>query len=215
MKYPMVRMDGSGGGDRERRGRDEWVRISWHDALDIVANEIKRIKRTYGNQSILAWDYASLYYAPKMTGGWGGGNEISQVLSLYGGHINVWGSTSWGTWRETGEKIGIGVASATNDRLDLLNCQLIVMWGANPAWSSPGSATYHYLQAKKAGCKFIFIDPFYTDSARVLAREWIPIRPGTDHALVLAMAYTLFTEDHPVNNSLIDWDLQPLHSRVR
>jgi len=83
LKYPLVRKHWrSGGGDRERRGRDEWVRLSWEEALDLVAGEIKRIKQAYGNRSILAWDYASLYYTSKMTGGWGGGNEISQLLSL-------------------------------------------------------------------------------------------------------------------------------------
>ncbi|MDR3588548.1 MAG: molybdopterin-dependent oxidoreductase, partial [Negativicutes bacterium] len=205
--YPLVRKNWRpGGGDKERRGRDEWVRLSWDEALDIVAGELRRIKQQYGNRSILAWDYASLYYTQKMTGGWGGGNEITQVLSLFGGHTNAWGSTSWGTWLDTGREIGLGSANAINDRLDLQNCQLVVMWGANPAWSSPGSATYHYLQAKRAGSRFIFIDPFFTDSAQVLADEWIPVRPGTDHALALALAHTLIVEDNPVTNPLIDWD---------
>jgi len=207
LKYPLVRKHWRpGGGDKELRGKDEWVRISWDEALDIVAGEIQRIRKQYGNRSILAWDYASLNYTTKFTGNWGGGNEISQLLNLSGGHTNTWGSTSWGTWRETGPRIGLGLTNGTNDRLDLQNSQLIVMWGTNPAWSSPGSATYHYLQAKQAGSKFVFIDPFYTDSARVLADEWIPIRPGTDHALVLALAHTLISEDDPVTKPLIDWD---------
>jgi len=207
LKYPLLRKHWQpGGGDKELRGRDEWVRITWDEALDILAGEVKRIKATYGNEAILTWDYASLYYASKMTGGWGGGNEMAQVLSLFGGYTSSSGSTSWGTWRDTGPRIGLGLANGTNDRLDLQNSQLIVMWGANPAWSSPGSATYHYLQAKKAGAKFIFIDPLYSDTAGVLADEWIPIRPGTDHALALAMAHTLLAEDHPSRNPLIDWD---------
>lgn len=207
LKYPLLRKHWQpGGGDKSLRGRDEWVRITWDEALDILAGEIRRIKEKYGNEAILTWDYASLYYAAKMTGGWGGGNEMSQVLSLYGGYSSSTGSTSWGTWRDTGPRIGLGLANGINDRLDLQNAQLIVMWGANPAWSSPGSATYHYLQAKKAGARFVFIDPFYSDSAGILADEWIPIRPGTDHALALAMAHTLLAEDCPPVNSLIDWD---------
>jgi anaerobic dimethyl sulfoxide reductase subunit A len=79
------------------------------------------------------------------------------------------------------------------------------MWGANPAVSSNGSPTYNFLQAKKAGAKFIFVDPFYSPSMRVLADEWIPIRPATDAAFLLGMAYVMITEDSP-DNPLLDWD---------
>ena len=84
--------------------------------------------------------------------------------------------------------------------------KLIIMWGANPAVSSNGSPTYNYLQAKKAGAKFIFVDPFYSASMRVLADEWIPIRPATDAAFLIGMAYVMITEDNPTTNPLLDWD---------
>ena len=64
--------------------------------------------------------------------------------------------------------------------------KLIVMWSTDPIMASGGSPAYHYLQAKKAGAKFIFIDPYYSNSARVLADEWIPIRPGTDTPMLPA-----------------------------
>ncbi|WP_338835257.1 dimethyl sulfoxide reductase subunit A [Neomoorella thermoacetica] len=194
LKYPMKRKHWEpGGGNKELRGRDEWVRISWEEALDIVASEIKRIKEKYGNRAIFV----------------GGGNEISNILALYGGYVSHWGTTSWGSWRYAGDIIGLAdgyYKFSHNDRLDLRNSQLIVLWGANPAWSSLGNPTYNYLQAKKAGAKFIFIDPIYTEAARVLGGEWIPIRPATDHAMLLGMAYTLIKEDDPVTNPLIDWD---------
>ena len=51
LKYPMKRKNWApGGGKKELRGRDEWVRISWDEALDIVASELKRIKENYGNE---------------------------------------------------------------------------------------------------------------------------------------------------------------------
>ncbi len=82
-----------------------------------------------------------------------------------------------------------------NDRMDLRNAKLIVLWGANPAWSSQGSPTYHYLQAKKAGAKIICVDPKFTPTATALADEWIPVRPGTDAALLIGIAYHMITNN--------------------
>ncbi len=81
--------------------------------------------------------------------------------------------------------------TSNNDRLDMQNSDLIVIWGGNPAWSAQGNNMYYYHGAKKAGAKFIFLDPLYNDSAMVLADDWVPVRPGTDHALALGMAHTL------------------------
>ncbi|NMA69649.1 MAG: molybdopterin-dependent oxidoreductase [Desulfitobacterium sp.] len=196
LKYPMIRKNWeTGGGKKELRGKDEWVRISWDEALDILASETKRIKETYGNASILA-------PAPSI--------EIQNLLTAYGGFVPSWGTVSFGSWYLTPALIGFSDncidVKALNDRFDMRKTELVVAFGMNPAWSSMGNPTYHFLQMKKAGVKFIFIDPIYHDSISVLDGEWIPIRPATDMALLLAMSYTLITEDDPVNNPLIDWD---------
>ncbi|WP_094606744.1 Dimethyl sulfoxide reductase DmsA [Sporomusa silvacetica DSM 10669] len=194
IKYPMKRKNWEpGGGKKELRGRDEWVRISWDEALDIVSSEIKRVREKYGNNSIFVT----------------GGSEMPRTLGLYGGHSTHWGTSSWGSWRWGPAKFGMQEGyfeHSINDRLDLKNSQLIVLWGGNPAWSAGGNPTYNYLQAKKAGAKFIIIDPIYTDTAETLEAQWIPIRPGTDHVMLLGMAYTLLQEDNPELNPLIDWD---------
>ena len=193
LKYPMKRKNWEpGGGNKELRGQDEWVRISWDEALDIVASEIKRITAAYGNEGILEV-----------------GNTLGRTMSMLGGAVKTWGTTSWGTWYYTGPQIGLGDglnATSHNDRMDLQNSNLIVIWGGNPAWSSQGNNMSFYLGAKRAGAKFIFLDPLYNDSAMVLADEWVPVRPGTDHALALGMAYTILAEDDPQSMPLIDWD---------
>jgi len=194
IKYPMKRKNWApGGGNKELRGKDEWVRISWDEALNIVASEIKRVREKYTNNSLFVT----------------GGSEMPRTLSLYGGYTSQWGTTSWGSWRYGPAKFGMEegfFAHSINDRIDLRNSQLIVIWGGNPAWSAGGNPTYNYLQAKKAGAKFVIIDPIYTDSAELLADQWIPIRPATDHVMLLGMAYTLLKEDDLIKNPLIDWD---------
>lgn len=184
LKYPMKRKNWEpGGGNKELRGRDEWVRISWDEALDLVANEIKRIVAKYGPASVLG----------EVNMG------MDRVFALYGGRSTSWGSTSWGTWPEVGPAVcgpyAVSYSNTGNDRLRLRQSKLIIMWGANPAVSSNGSPAYNYLQAKKAGAKFIFVDPFYNDTAQVLADEWIPTRPGMDNAFLLGMAYHIITNN--------------------
>ena len=185
LKYPMKRKNWApGGGDKSLRGRDEWVRITWDEALDILASETKRIKEKYGNESML----------------WG-----TRSMALYGGYVSSWGillfwhlggNRAAGRWRLPVWQRPPGYAQVQAHRH--------VEHG--PHVGQRRIATYNYLQAKKAGAKFIFIDPFYNDSAQVLADEWIPIRPGTDTAMLLAIGYTLITEDDPKTNPLIDWD---------
>ncbi|MCX6078676.1 MAG: molybdopterin-dependent oxidoreductase [Chloroflexi bacterium] len=180
LKYPMKRKNWEpGGGKKELRGKDEWVRISWDEALDIVAGEFKRVKETYGNKAILS-------------------KNQSRFLAAYGGHMTIWGTTSSGSWPQVNMKMqgdSGGWGNCNNDRLDLRNAKLIVMWGGNPAMSSGGSPTYNYRQAKKAGAKIIFVDPLYNDSAVALGDQWIPVRPATDTALLLGMAHYMITNN--------------------
>jgi anaerobic dimethyl sulfoxide reductase subunit A len=171
IKYPMKRKNWEpGGGNKELRGRDEWVRISWEEALDIVASELKRVKEKYGNQSI---------FIPRTS---------SRLINAFGGAMDSWGVSSDGSWLQVQDKMAASLYGA-NDRLDYRNSKLVVMWNSNPIVSSGGNPEYNYLQAKKAGAKFIFVDPFYNDSAQVLADEWIPVRPSTDAALLLGIAH--------------------------
>jgi anaerobic dimethyl sulfoxide reductase subunit A len=69
------------------------------------------------------------------------------------------------------------------------------MWGANPAWSSQAQSTYSFRAMKEAGAKFIFVDPIYHDTAKVLGDQFIPCRPATDAALLLALAYVMITNN--------------------
>jgi anaerobic dimethyl sulfoxide reductase subunit A len=110
---------------------------------------------------------------------------------MFGGAIYRWGSASgeaaifasWATY-------GTGVSGHTRD--DILSSKLVLMWGWNPAETIWGTdTTFQLVQAKEKGTKFIVIDPRFTNSAALLADQWVPIRPGTDTALLLAMAYVI------------------------
>lgn len=200
LKYPMKRKNWKpGGGDKSLRGRDEWERISWDEALTYIADELNRVKKEHGNRSILH------------IGGWSSRiTDMSRTLGLFGGYSEYWNTNSFGSWAMTPKTVGFlqqGVWDQTiNDRFDLRNSETIIMLGMNPAWSAMGSSSWHYLQAKKAGAKFIGIDPFFNPTYSMLGADWVPIRPSTDTALLLAIAYVLLTKDDPISNPLIDWE---------
>jgi anaerobic dimethyl sulfoxide reductase subunit A len=164
-------------------------RISWDEALDEVACKIKEIKEKYGNSAILLIA--------------GGGNQgmlhgiIPHALMLHqiGGYTRMWGAPSY-EGALFASMATYGTMMTGNAREDLLNSKFIIMWGWNPAntiWD-PGTSLW-LAKAREKGIKIITIDPIFTDSAATLANEWIPIRPGTDTAMLLAMAYVIITEN--------------------
>lgn len=181
IKHPMKRKhwEPLTGGDKSLRGQDEWEVITWDEALDYVAAELKHARETYGNSSIFSE-----------------GNEIGRMLNVFGGYTSRWGTGSYGSWALTPMKVGFDrETTGINDRLDLRNCETVIMIGMNPGWSSAGNPIYHWMQVKKAGAKFIAIDPYYNESYAVLEAEWIPCNPSQDTALLLGVAYELIEKD--------------------
>ena len=197
LKYPMTRKHWSPEEPHgELRGMDEWERISWDEALSYVADGLKQAKERYGNRSILLSGGAASSHT-----------QVARPLGLFGGYTEYWNTNSFGSWTIGPRLFGLhaGVWDQTvNDRYDLRNCQTIVMLSMNPAWSAMGSSTWGYWQAKANGARFICIDPFYNDTYSLLGAEWIPVRPGTDTALLIAVAYAMLQLDE--RESLIDWD---------
>jgi anaerobic dimethyl sulfoxide reductase subunit A len=191
LKYPMKRTSWMPGGganaNGQNRGTDEWERISWDEAISYISEEVKRVVDTYGNRAIFGL----------------GGSVTSKTIASYGGFIPRWGTTSQGSWTYTPDCVG-NTNSGNNDRFDFNNCDYIVLGGENPVWSSAGLPGYFAKSFKDAGVKFIGIDPFYNDTYALLDAEWIPIRPSTDIALYLGIAYKMIELDPA--EGLIDWD---------
>ncbi len=194
LKYPMKRKHWQPGGSDyhpELRGADEWERISWDEAIDTIASELTRIRDAYGNRAFLALGELE----PKLNGGLVG----SPILNALGGCLTTWGQASQGGFPVVARNMrgawSSGVADS-QDRIALRHAKLIVFWGTNPAWTASGGNMWHFLNAKKAGgAKVIFVDPYFHQSAQAIGDEWIPCRPGTDGALLEALAYEMIVND--------------------
>jgi anaerobic dimethyl sulfoxide reductase subunit A len=196
LKYPMKRKNWQpGGGDKVNghlRGVDEWERISWDDALTYIADELIRIRDAYGNRAFLGAGHHEIRLTPGSLIG-------SPVLNALGGCLTTWGEESQGglplVSRYMRGHWSTGAADC-QDRMALRHAKLIVFWGFNPAWSAGGGDYYHFLNAKRSsGAKVIIVDPFFNPSAQALADQWIPCRPGTDGALLEAIAHEIITND--------------------
>lgn len=181
LKYPMKRIGA--------RGEGKFERISWDEALDTVAQQLIRVKETYGPLSTLFISYSGNHTVFQ------GGHHVSGLLTMFGGHTRVWGlaSNEGSVFSSRGH---YGTLSTGHTRDDLVNSRLILMWGWNPACTIQATGTtYHIVQAKEAGARIICVDPRFTETAAVFADQWIPIRPGTDAAMMAAMAYVMIAEN--------------------
>jgi anaerobic dimethyl sulfoxide reductase subunit A len=197
LKYPMKRKNWEPftGGKKELRGIDEWERISWDEALTYISDEIKNSISNYGSRSILL-------------AGAGYVNPINNLLNKLGGYVKSSGTWSWGTAVFNAVAMGLprnGIGE-DNDRTDFVNADYLVIYGGNPAWASPGTYNYFFMEAKKAGTQFVFVGPEYNATASCYDAKWIQVRPGTDTAFLLAVAYEMFKADEAVPGSVIDWD---------
>ncbi|WP_119070409.1 DMSO/selenate family reductase complex A subunit [Aggregatilinea lenta] len=178
LKYPLKRVG--------KRGDGQYERISWDEAIATVAEAMQRIKDEYGPEAFIN------HYASGADGMQGAGTS-SRLLNLFGGALNEYGSYSAACWEYMLPRV-LGTFTTANSRDDWKNSKLIVMFGYNPMEMVGGTNTMYYLkQAKQAGAKVIVIDPRQSMTA-VWADEWIPIHPGTDVALIAALAYVMISE---------------------
>lgn len=194
LRYPMKRKHWSPEDPHpELRGIDEWERITWDEALDYFADELKRAKAEAGNESILYMNMINLE------------GYLGQVLAAWGGYFDCCGTQSTGTFGFANPAFGFGETfGSSNDRMDLENSDYIVLMGHNAAWCAFGQAAIYLKHAKEKGSQFVFVGPEYSITAGFTNALWIPVRPGTDTALLLGVAYSMITRDK--DGSLVDWD---------
>ncbi|AZI44214.1 trimethylamine-N-oxide reductase TorA [Deinococcus psychrotolerans] len=203
VRYPMVRASFLKNGhkaDRSLRGKEKFVRVSWDQALDLVASEIKRVKAGTGNKSIFTGSY-----------GWhdtGAINNprtlLTRMMKKYGGSVGGLGDYSTAASQVIMPHV-LGTLEVYEQQTSwdsiLANTKLVVLWGADLlktnqiGWAPADHYAYEGVsRLRKSGIEVICINPLRTETAKTLKAEWVAVRPQTDVALMLGMAHTLYQQ---------------------
>ncbi|MFP3209840.1 MAG: molybdopterin-dependent oxidoreductase, partial [Nitrososphaeria archaeon] len=184
----------------ENRGKSGYERISWDEALDIIEQEMIRIRREYGPGTVLT--------TPSSHHSWG---IIGYRHSAYLRFVDIMGFTyiehnpdSWEGWlygapHMYGFEWNIGTPEQNDLLTDALqNVEMVVLWSSDPESTMATYAAYEsnpWRQwLKELGVKFVIIDPFYNYTAVNFADKWIAPKPGTDAALAAAIAHVWIKE---------------------
>ncbi len=203
--YPLKRVDWDPNGERnpQNRGISKYERISWDQALDIVVSELKRIWQQYGKEAVLA--QCDGHGETKIVHGVHGAHAM--LLNMLGGFTlqvrnpDSWEGWYWGAKHVWGmEPVGLQWPYNGNVFPDILkNSETLLMWGCDPETTNWGFGSvlmsrycYHLTEL---GIPQIYICPDLNYGAAVHADKWIPIRPNTDAALQLAIAYYWIVND--------------------
>lgn len=168
-----------------RRGPDSWERISWDEALDIIAEKLHEVKERHGAQSLAVFEGEPLLQYTR--DGW-----ARRFMDVYG----------TGTWAhidhmcyvasEIVQKLTYGTEEVDGFEADHARC--IFLWGANPVASHLTSHWRSVTEARKRGAKVIVVDPRRTETAEE-ADIYTPIRPGSDIALALGLIHVIIAEE--------------------
>jgi len=173
LTYPVKRVGPKGSGN--------WERISWGEALDMIAERILTYKETFGAESIVM--------------GYGTGRENEAVIYRF---ANILGTPNVLTAGHFcyGPRIATSIITCgSNPLVDYENHpRCLMVWGNNVVISNPDEYKGEpFSVSLDAGAKLIVVDPRLT---RIAARAdiWLQLRPGTDTALALGMANVIVSE---------------------
>jgi biotin/methionine sulfoxide reductase len=202
VRRPAVRKGWLEGRARTGRGREPFVEVPWDTALDLVAGELRRIIDAHGNEAVFGgsygWSSAGRFHHAQ--------GQVHRFLNSLGGYVRSTDSYSLGAARVLLPHI-VGpmddlMARHTAWEVMERHTKLFVTFGGVPAKNaqiSQGGAMQHRIpgglrRMAEAGCRFVNISPTRDDLDTGAEFEWLPIRPNSDTALILALCHVLQAE---------------------
>jgi biotin/methionine sulfoxide reductase len=185
------------------RGREPFVEVPWDEALDLVAEEVGRVRRDHGDTAIYAgsygWASAGRFHHAQ--------SQLKRFLTLGGGFVAAEGTYSHAAAevvlpRVTGLPLKTFLRSLPTMATIAEHTELFVSFGGVPTGNtqivSGGTARHEVLDALRTaarrGCRYVSLSPVRSAVDVELGAEWLPLRPGTDAAVLLALLQYVLSE---------------------
>jgi biotin/methionine sulfoxide reductase len=181
------------------RGDDPFVPVTWDMVLDLLAGELRRVYRDHGAEAVYGgsygWASAGRFHHAQ--------SQVHRFLNCLGGYVRHVNSYSLGASTvllpHVIADVNVLLNQATAKSVVAEHSELVVAFGGlspKNAAVSPGGVSRHNARswvsaARARGCRFVSVSPLRDDTPAEAQAEWIAPRPGTDAALMLALAQVL------------------------
>ncbi len=175
LKKPMIRVKG--------RGEDHFEEVSWEKALDETAEQLLRIREKHGPEALALFTHGY------------GGKWFTHLMKAYGSP-NI-GAPSYAQCRgprEVGYSLTFGSGVGSPENLDIENARCLVLIGSHLGENMHNTQVQEMATAIGRGAELVVVDPRFSTAAGK-ARYWLPIKPGTDMALLLAWMNVMIAEN--------------------
>ena len=187
---------------RHKRGAEPFVEVSWNEALDLAAAELKRVVAQHGNSAVFAgsygWSSAGRFHHAQ--------SQVHRFMNCAGGYVAHLGTYSLGAARTLLPRILMDMDVMRSQQTAWVSleqhCELLVAFGGVP-WKNTqvnsGGISRHETRPMlkrlaAAGVKFVNISPLRDDMDSAPGAEWVAVRPNTDTAFMLALAHTIIAD---------------------
>jgi anaerobic selenocysteine-containing dehydrogenase len=200
LKHPMRRVG--------EKGSHAFERITWDEAFDVIQARFEGIKAESGPEALAIYTGRGSFelslcdiFQPAGVAV----SSASSVLFAFGSPNTLGvGALCYVSFAMIAPHTTFGEMYITLDS-DVEQADLVVIWGANPATDSPPSMHRKIVAARQRGARVVAIDPQRKETAIASGAEWVPIRPGTDGALALAMISVLIEEELYDDEFVAQW----------
>lgn len=174
LRSPLIRT--------RERGEEVWKEVTWDEALGYIADKMQKIKTQYGPESVASFSHGI------------GGNFLKHTLKAYGA-INF-AAPSFAQCRgprDVGFELTFGEAIGSPERTDIENAKCLVLIGSHLGENMHNSQVQEFANAVQNDASVIVVDPRFSVAASK-AKYYLPIKPGTDIALLLAWMNVIVSE---------------------
>jgi len=174
LRAPLVR--------RQKRGQEEWAQVTWDEALNLVAGKLQLIRERYGPEAVALFSHGI------------GGNFLKHTLRAFGTpNVAAPSFAQCRGPRDAGFALTFGEEVGSPERTDIRNARCLVLIGSHLGENMHNTQAQEFADAIGAGASIIVVDPRFSIAAGK-AKHYLPIRPGTDLALLLAWMHVIVEE---------------------